>query len=127
MDQTLIGAYGAWAASLMGEAPRPLSFRHNSWTDLDAWRAAGRARLAERLAAPNLGAAPAVTVERVGEHEGLHVEELTWQLPMGPPTRAYFLKPAGATGRLPGLLALHDHGGLKFFGRRKIADVASFS
>jgi dienelactone hydrolase len=31
------------------------------------------------------------------------------------------LKPAGATGRLPGILALHDHGGNKFLGWRKIA------
>jgi dienelactone hydrolase len=33
------------------------------------------------------------------------------------------LKPAGASGRLPGILALHDHGGNKFLGWRKIARV----
>jgi dienelactone hydrolase len=52
--------------------------------------------------------------------DGLTVEELTWQLPFGPPTKAVFLKPEGAQGPLPGVLALHDHGGVKYFGWRKI-------
>ncbi len=30
------------------------------------------------------------------------------------------LKPAGATGKLPGIVGLHCHGGNKFFGRHKI-------
>jgi dienelactone hydrolase len=51
----------------------------------------------------------------------LDIEFLTWQLPMGPKTEAVLLKPAGARGRLPGILALHDHGGNKFLGWRKIA------
>ena len=49
-------------------------------------------------------------------YDGLHVEHLTWQLPYGPPTEAVFLKPAGALGRLPAVLGLHDHGGNKYFG-----------
>jgi len=32
------------------------------------------------------------------------------------------LKPAGATGRLPGIVALHDHGAFKYFGKEKIAE-----
>jgi dienelactone hydrolase len=32
------------------------------------------------------------------------------------------LKPAGAGGPLPGIVALHDHGGFKFFGKEKIAE-----
>ena len=74
----------------------------------------------ELLAAPELGAIPALRVERRYEHDGLHVEELSWQLPSGPRTRAVFLKPARARGRLPAVLALHDHGGRKYFGTRKI-------
>jgi len=49
------------------------------------------------------------------------VEELVWQLPYGPPTEAVFLKPEGAAGPLPGILALHDHAGKKYFGKRKIS------
>jgi dienelactone hydrolase len=54
-------------------------------------------------------------------YDGLHVEKLSWQLPYGPPTEAVFLKPAGATEKLPGVLALHDHAANKYFGWRKIA------
>ena len=57
-------------------------------------------------------------------YDGLHIEHLTWQLPYGPPTEAVFLKPAGAQGRLPAVLGLHDHGGNKYFGWRKIARMS---
>ncbi|MEO2005807.1 MAG: prolyl oligopeptidase family serine peptidase, partial [Candidatus Poribacteria bacterium] len=69
---------------------------------------------------PDRGPTPTVTVERRFEHDGLSIEELSWQLPYGPLTRAYFLKPADAAGPLPGIVGLHDHGGRKYFGRRKI-------
>ena len=64
---------------------------------------------------------PHARVHRQFTYDGLHVEELEWRLPYGPPTRALFLKPAGAHGPLPAVLALHDHGGNHYFGRRKIA------
>ena len=66
---------------------------------------------------------PEARVEWQGEYDGLHVERLTWQLPCGPRTEAVFLKPAGSQGRLPAVLGLHDHGGNKFMGWRKIARV----
>jgi dienelactone hydrolase len=54
----------------------------------------------------------------------LHIEHLSWALSYGPETQAYFLKPAGAKGRLPGVLCLHDHGGNKYFGKSKITRVS---
>jgi dienelactone hydrolase len=73
------------------------------------------------MAPVDLGGVPEVRVESTREFDGLHVERLSWTLPCGPRTEAVFLKPAGARGRLPGILALHDHGGNKFMGWRKIA------
>jgi dienelactone hydrolase len=49
---------------------------------------------------------------------------LQWQLPYGPPTEALLLKPAGARGKLPGIVGLHDHGGNKYFGLRKITRMS---
>ncbi len=121
--QSMIGAYGPWAASLVGDGPGEYSFRNPRWTDLEEWRAAASRRLAERLAAPDIPGVPQATVERRGTYDGLQWEELFWQLPYGPPPRAVFLKPEGSTGRLPGILALHDHGGQKVFGVEKIAQV----
>jgi dienelactone hydrolase len=115
----MLGAYGPWAAANLDDPPA-LSFRRDEFTRVAPWRRRARARVDDLLAAPDLGRRPAVRVEATYEHDGLHVEELTWQLPAGPPTRAVFLKPAGARGRLPAVLALHDHGGRKYFGLRKI-------
>lgn len=116
----MIGAYGPWAASLAGDGPARLSFRRREFADVDAWRTAARQRYRERLLMPDIGGTPNATVQHVFELDGLHIEHLFWQLPYGPPTEAWLLKPAGASGPLPGVLALHDHGGNKYLGARKI-------
>ncbi len=88
----------------------------------DAARAAVRGVLAfgvEREEALDL------RVERAWEADGLRGEELSWGVGYGPRTRAWLLLPAGArAGRLPGVLALHDHGNFKLLGKEKIADGA---
>ncbi|RYZ35019.1 MAG: hypothetical protein EOP49_33935, partial [Sphingobacteriales bacterium] len=71
-----------------------------------------------------IGNAPAVTVKKKYAYDGLQVEELTWQLPYGRATEAILLKPANVTGKLPALLAFHDHGGNKYFGTRKITKTS---
>jgi dienelactone hydrolase len=62
-----------------------------------------------------------VKVERTWEQDGLSGEELSWGVGFGPRTHAYFLRPSGAQGPLPAVLALHDHGGFKWCGKEKIA------
>ena len=119
-SHSMLGAYGSWADTLAGEGPNFLSFRHTHWTDLAAWRPAARQRFRERLAMPDTGGAAECRIERRYEYDGLQVEELSWQLPYGPRTEAVLLKPAGTQGPLPGVLALHDHGGHKFHGWQKI-------
>ena len=121
----MLGAYGSWAAGLVGDHPAALSWRRGGWPNLDAWRAQARARVWECLGAPDTGGLPAVQVGRSYAYAGLHVEELTWQLPYGPPTAALLLKPQGAREPLPGVLALHDHGGRKYYGKEKIADTGA--
>lgn len=119
-ERTMVGAYGEWARSLPDD-PGSHSVRHPDHTDVDRWCAEARNRLETLLARPDTGTTPAVSVEATYEYDGLHVEELQWSLPYGPPTDAVFLKPADADGQLPGVLALHGHSGSKYFGRRKIA------
>ncbi|GAB3431207.1 dienelactone hydrolase family protein [Flindersiella endophytica] len=63
-----------------------------------------------------------VRVERTWEAGGVAGEEVSWSVGYGPRTRAYVLKPAGAEGLLPGVVALHSHDGFKFYGKEKIAD-----
>ncbi len=71
--------------------------------------------------APGPERAQKVTVGRRWEKDGIVGEELSWSVGYGPRTQAWLLKPAGATGRLPGIVALHDHGGWKYHGKEKIA------
>jgi len=119
----MIGAYGEWAAQQMQDPPR-LSFRQPAFRDLAAWRATARAQFRERLMQPGGAAVPAPVVEHKLEFDGLAIEHLRWQLPYGPPTEALLLKPAGSTGKLPGIVGLHDHGGNKYFGLRKITRIS---
>ena len=137
MDTNLLGAYGPWAAEMSGR-PGALSFARGDRGDVERWRQAGRAKLLELLgplpARPSTGSSsgsgtssgpPEVQVRRSYRFEDLEVEELSWQLPYGPPTEAVFLKPAGAAGPLPGILGLHDHGAVKYFGKRKITRTST--
>ena len=118
----MTGAYGRWLAdTVLGERPGAMSLRTGRWTDVDAWRAAARKRAWECIAPVSLGEAPEARVDAQHDFDGLKVEHLSWQLPCGPRTEAVLLKPTASTGRLPGILALHDHGGNKFLGWRKIA------
>lgn len=63
-----------------------------------------------------------VRVERRWRRDGLVGEAVSWSVGYGPRTEAWVLKPEGAAGRLPGVVALHDHGGFKFYGKEKIAE-----
>jgi len=118
--ESMIGAYGDWAATQFVTDPPALSYRREGWADLDAWRAQALAALEEKLLGPTLPAPGDVTVLAEHREDGLCIEELQWQLPYGPPTRAARLRPADQSGPLPAILALHCHGGLKFWGHEKI-------
>ena len=116
----LIGPYGEWAASLNVNRVPALSFRKEKWNDIDEWREVARKKIVECLAMPDIGGQPEVSINKTYTYDGLHIEELSWQLPHGRPTQAIFLKPIDAKEPLPAILAFHDHGGNKYFGRRKI-------
>ncbi len=135
---SMLGAYGGWARETCESWERELSFLHPRWDSAERWREAARPAVRELLLAPGdsgpgslaragrapAAAAPPARTLRSAVRDGLQVEELSWQLAGGPPTRAVLLKPAGARGRLPAVLALHDHGGMKYFGLRKVTRAA---
>lgn len=119
-NTNLIGAYGNWASKSMKKDLPSHSFRRKEWTDIEAWRKEAKKQVLERIAMPDLGGIPKVTIQKQYLYDGLQVEEISWQLPYGRPAEAILLKPAGANQPLPGILALHHHGGDKYFGKRKI-------
>lgn len=119
----MLGAYGEWAAGLAPDPPR-LSFRRSEFRDVWAWQREARRRYLEALLQPPSGGTPRAEVQHHFEYDGLAIEHMTWQLPYGPPTEALVLKPLKASGKLPGVLAFHDHGGNKYFGTRKITRIS---
>jgi len=121
---SIIGQYGPWAASLRGSGPPQLSYRLDKWPDLDSWRKVAQDKSRELLASPDVGGPPKVTVRKKYKYDGLDVEELSWQLSFGRSTEAVLLKPQNAQGPLPAVVGLHDHGGNKYLGKRKITQTS---
>jgi hypothetical protein len=60
-------------------------------------------------------------VESTWTNHGLYCEEVSWSVGYGPRTFGWVMKPEGAQ-KLPGVLALHGHDGVKWYGKEKIAD-----
>jgi hypothetical protein len=63
-----------------------------------------------------------VRIEATWKRDGLAGEAISWSAGYGPRTQAWFLKPDGSRDPLPGIVALHGHDGVKFFGKEKIAE-----
>jgi dienelactone hydrolase len=117
---SIIGQYGKWANEINANKLPKFSFRRKEYTNIKTWQKVAKQRVLNRLAMTNIGGKPKVVVVEQFEYDGLHIEKLTWQLPYGRPTEAILLKPIQAKGKLPAILALHDHGGNKYFGTKKI-------
>lgn len=125
-EQTsIIGQYGPWAVSENSKSIPSHSFRNPKWKNHKEWQAAAKKVTLDRMGIRSTGPTPQVVVKKQYEYDGLHIEELSWQLPYGRATEAILLKPANAKGPLPAMLAFHDHGGNKYFGTRKITKTSN--
>lgn len=121
---SIIGSVGDWLENQNRKNLPSLSFRRTEFKNLENWKTEAKKRVKDRMAIPDLGGLPEVIVRKKYEYDGLHIEELSWQLPYGRPTEAILLKPAKANKPLPGILAFHDHGGKKYFGTQKITKTS---
>lgn len=106
-----------------------LAERHNwfGWRRDDApgddrarWAAAARQALGPRPG--DLEYPISVRTEQRFRRGGIDGEVVSWDAGFGPRSVAYVLRPAGVDGPLPGVVALHCHGGFKYYGKDKIAD-----
>ncbi|MFK4806896.1 dienelactone hydrolase family protein [Microbacterium sp. ZW CA_36] len=84
--------------------------------------AASRPALVEVLGVRAASAAD-LKIEREWLADGVRGRELSWWLGFGPRTRAYLLEPAEHDGDLPGVLALHAHGGVRSTGAEQLVDT----
>lgn len=97
-----------------------LSYLSGDWGDVDAWRANARKKISELLGFYPKPVPLDSKVESRFVSDGVVTEEVSYKLPYGPRTRGFFLYPEKRQGKLPGILALHDHGGFFYFGKEKI-------
>ncbi|GAB2885363.1 dienelactone hydrolase family protein [Streptomyces mayteni] len=107
-----LGSYGDWA-----ERAREAGGLFPTAPPGEATREAVR-----RALGADPGAAPAeVRVERSWRADGLRGELVSWSVGYGPRTEAFVLRPDTA-GPLPAVVAMHEHAGVKYHGKEKIAD-----
>lgn len=85
--------------------------------------AAAAQELSDALGVPGPVAPPDVTVQWERTHDGATTSQLSWQLGFGPRTTGWLVRPAGHPGPLPGVLALHCHGGNKFGGADRLVEL----
>jgi dienelactone hydrolase len=79
--------------------------------------------LADVLGVPAVQPPLNITTEWETRHDGVITSRLNWQLGFGPRTTAWFLRPEGVSSPLPGILALHCHGGNKFGGADRLVEL----
>lgn len=94
------------------------AIRHRHKTSLPAAQ-----QLADTLGVPAVAPDLAYTVHSETAHDDVITSRLSWQLGFGPRTSAWLVRPADATGPLPGLLALHCHAGVKAYGAERMVQL----
>ncbi|QCO99748.1 acetylesterase [Arthrobacter sp. 24S4-2] len=102
-------------------APRPSAI--GGYEDWPAYIRSHPRHIADALGVPDVPAHPNAVLESEETHDGVTTSRVSWQLGFGPRTRAWFLRPAGVTGPLPGVLALHCHAGIKSRGADRLVDA----
>lgn len=98
----------------------PLSFLNPVWKNPDEYGRKAKERVKEILSFPYKPFVPEARIKSIYNFENIKIELLEWNMPYGPPTEAYFLKPERTNKRIPGILVFHDHGGFKYFGKSKL-------
>lgn len=115
-----VGSLFAFIESQAVQGEFPLSFLQGRFKEVGAWRETARSRLLELLHYAPAPCEPAPeTLERVdcGDHVR---ERVLFQTTPDLRVPAYVLVPKGAPGRLPAIVALHDHGGFYLWGKEKL-------
>jgi len=119
-DKPDLGIYYEMLRGLSPKEPS-LSYLSKDWEDREKWRSQARAKVLELMNfhAKEISLNPSVDSKRTDD--GLVLEEISYDMPYGPRTRGFFLYPENAK-KIPGVIALHDHGGFFYFGKEKIVD-----
>jgi dienelactone hydrolase len=81
--------------------------------------------LGRLLGLPRSGDRPVVTDEGSQPVDGITVRRLRWSVGYGPHTTAWLLRPVGSHRRLPGVLGMHSHAGVRSVGAEQLVDLGA--
>lgn len=120
-----VGVYQQLLDRTLASQGARLSYLARDWPEINQWRVRARGKLLALLAFHPEPAPLDARLERRIQRNGLVIEEVSWNVGYGPRCHAWVLKPESApvAARLPAVLALHDHGGFKYYGKEKIAEA----
>jgi len=63
------------------------------------------------------------SIDEVSTRDSVVVEKISYRLPYGVKVEGFFLYPEDRGGeKLPAVLALHDHGGFKYYGKERLVE-----
>jgi len=118
-----IGSYYAQIEALGASYEQELSFLHDKWSDLSAWRTAAREKIADLLSYdPPKSPLNPVTISRTDC--GAYIrEEVEFNVSAFSRISGTLLIPKQGEAPYPAVIALHDHGGYYYHGREKLLDA----
>ncbi|MBO3802596.1 MAG: acetylxylan esterase [Candidatus Brockarchaeota archaeon] len=115
-----IGIYYGLAHDIASSMEPSLSYLSRDWPEVEAWRSLARGKVLELLDFTPPSAPLNPSVDSTASHDGVVIESVSYDMPYGPRTRGFFMYPEDRQGMLPAVVALHDHGGMKYYGKEKI-------
>ena len=118
-----LGSLYPFIKRIQEEAPQSLAYLNVRPKDLEAWKAEARAKIFELLLyRPKPCDPQARILDRVDKGDYIR-EYLHFHTTPDIEVPAYFLIPKRAKFPVPGVVALHDHGGFYYFGKEKIIET----
>jgi dienelactone hydrolase len=97
-----------------------LAYRRGSWAQFEQWKITARAKVVELLHYFPSGADLSPRTYAVSEEDDLREEEIEFSSAKDVRVHGIVLTPSGQHGRLPAVVALHDHGGFYYYGKEKV-------
>jgi len=118
-----IGIYYDMVDSIVSGAECSLSYLAKDWPEVEVWRSRARAKVFELLAFTPPKTPLNATIDARREEGSTVIESVSYDLPYGPRAQGFFSYPKERSGKLPAVVALHDHGGFKYYGKEKITAI----
>lgn len=119
----ILGNYHDGIAEIAENQSFPLSYLASDWPEILQWQTIARAKTAAMLNYWPKPSALGASVDKKYERDGLIIEHVSYEQPFGSRTGGLFIYPADISGPLPGVVALHDHGAFKYFGKEKLVEL----